>query len=100
MTAKMPRRRSGGLPSRWVDLDGPVHYVDYGGPVDGPSLVCVHGLGGSLVNWAAVAPTLAQTCRVLALDLAGFGRTRSHSRSTSVRANQQLLHRFLTAPRR
>ena len=96
MTAKVPRQRSGGPPSRWVDLGGPVHYVDYGGPDDGPLMVCVHGLGGSLVNWAAVAPTLSKTCRVLALDLAGFGRTRSHGRSTSVHANQQLLHRFLT----
>ncbi|HEX7461785.1 MAG TPA: alpha/beta hydrolase [Dermatophilaceae bacterium] len=96
MTAKVPRQRSGGPPSRWVDLGGPVHYVDYGGPDDGPLLVCVHGLGGSLVNWAAIAPTLSKTCRVLALDLAGFGRTRSHGRSTSVNANQQLFHRFLT----
>ena len=83
-------------PSLWADLDGPVHYVDYGGPHDGPLMVCVHGLGGSLVNWAAVAPALAQTCRVLALDLAGFGRTRSHGRSPTVHANQQLLHRFLS----
>jgi len=96
VTAKVPRRRSGGPPSRWVDLDGPVHYVDYGGPPDGPLMVCVHGLGGSLVNWAAVAPSLSKTCRVIALDLAGFGRTRSHGRSTSVNANQRLLHRFLT----
>ena len=22
--------------SRWVDLDGPVRYVDFGGPADGP----------------------------------------------------------------
>jgi len=80
----------------WADLGGPVHYVDYGGPADGPLMVCVHGLGGSLVNWAAIAPTLAQTCRVLALDLAGFGRTRSHGRSPTVHANQHLLHRFLT----
>jgi pimeloyl-ACP methyl ester carboxylesterase len=96
VTAKVPRQQSGGPPSRWVDLDGPVHYVDYGGPPDGPLMVCVHGLGGSLLNWAAVAPPLSGTCRVLALDLAGFGRTRSHGRSTSVHANQQLLHRFLS----
>jgi pimeloyl-ACP methyl ester carboxylesterase len=83
-------------PSRWVDLDGPVHFVDYGGPDDGPVLVCVHGLGGSLVNWAAVAPALSHTCRVLALDLAGFGRTPGGRRSTSVPANQALLHRFLS----
>ncbi len=96
MTAPAPRPRPGDPPSLWADLDGPVHYVDYGGPVDGPLMVCVHGLGGSLVNWSALAPALARTCRVLALDLAGFGRTRSHGRSTSVRANQQLLHRFIT----
>ena len=91
-----PSSIPGEYASRWANLGGPVHYVDYGGPADGPLLVCVHGLGGSLVNWAAVAPALARTCRVLALDLAGFGRTRSHGRSTSVQANQRLLHRFLT----
>ena len=82
--------------SRWADLDGPVHWLDYGGPPDGPLLVCVHGLGGSALNWAAVAPVLASTCRVVAIDLAGFGRTRGGARSTSVHANQRLLHRFLT----
>ncbi|MDI1290308.1 MAG: alpha/beta fold hydrolase, partial [bacterium] len=82
--------------SLWADIDGPVHYVDHGGPADGPLLVCVHGLGGSLLNWAALAPLLTDTCRVVALDLAGFGHTRGGSRSTSVQANQLLLHRFLT----
>ena len=96
MTAKAPRHRSGPPPSRWVDLGGPVHYVNYGGPQDGPLMVCVHGLGGSSVNWAAVAPSLSKTCRVLALDLAGFGRTHSHGRSTSVHDNQRLLHRFMS----
>lgn len=90
------RRAARAAPSRWVDLDGPVHYVDYGGPEDGPLLVCVHGLGGSVVNWAAVAPPLAETCRVVALDLAGFGRTKSGGRATTVHANQRLLNRFLT----
>ena len=96
MTAEVPGQPAEMPLSRWLDLGGPVHYVDYGGPAEGPLLVCIHGLGGSLVNWAAVAPTLSLTCRVLALDLAGFGRTRSQGRSTSVTANQQLLHRFLT----
>ena len=82
--------------SRWADLDGPVHYVDHGGPQDGPLLVCVHGLGGSLLNWAALAPRLTHRCRVLALDLAGFGHTLGRGRSVSVQANQRLLHRFLT----
>lgn len=81
--------------SAWADLDGPVHYVDHGGAADGPLLVCVHGLGGSLVNWAALAPLLTGTCRVIALDLAGFGHTRGGARSTGVQANRRLLERFL-----
>jgi len=82
-------------PSRWVDIDGPVHYVDYGGPDDGPRLVLVHGLGGSLVSWAAVAPALAQVGRVIALDLAGFGRSPGSPRQVTLTANGMLLHRFL-----
>lgn len=82
--------------SQWADLGVPVHYVDHGGPADGPLLVLVHGLGGSLVNWAALAPLLTDTCRVLALDLLGFGRTQAGTHSTSVTANQVMLHRFLT----
>ena len=83
-------------PSLWADLDGPVHYVDFGGPADGPLVVCVHGLGGSHANWLAIAPQLARTHRVLALDLGGFGLTRGGARGTSVAANTRLLHRFLT----
>jgi pimeloyl-ACP methyl ester carboxylesterase len=83
-------------PSQWVNIDGLVHYVDYGGPGDGPRLVLVHGLGGSLVSWAAVAPALARIGRVIAIDLAGFGRTPGSPRPVTLVANQRLLHRFLT----
>lgn len=81
--------------SQWVDLGVPVHYVDHGGPAAGPLLVMVHGLGGSLVNWAALAPMLTDTCRVLALDLIGFGRSEAGTHSTSVSSNQRMLQRFL-----
>ena len=74
--------------SSWADLDGPVHYLDYGGDPSGPLVVCVHGLGGSAVNWAAVAPTLTESCRVVALDLAGFGRTRGGTRPTTIEGNR------------
>jgi pimeloyl-ACP methyl ester carboxylesterase len=57
--------------SWWTDLDGPVRYLDFGGPADGLVIICVHGLGGSAVNWTAIAPLLTGTCRVLAPDLAG-----------------------------
>jgi pimeloyl-ACP methyl ester carboxylesterase len=82
--------------SQWVDIDGPVHFVDHGGPAGGPLLVCVHGLGGSLLNWGALAPRLTGTARVVAVDLAGFGRTRALGRSATIAANRRLLHRFLT----
>ena len=83
-------------PSLWADLDGPVHYVDFGGPPGAPLVVCVHGLGGSHANWLAIAPQLARTHRVLALDLGGFGLTRGGDRGTSLAANTRLLHRFVT----
>jgi pimeloyl-ACP methyl ester carboxylesterase len=82
--------------SRWADLEVPVHYVDHGGPADGPLLVMVHGLGGSLVNWAALAPHLTDTCHVVAVDLMGFGLTQAGTQSTSVTSNQQMLQRFLS----
>ena len=71
-----------------------MHYLDFGGPSDGPVVVAVHGLGGSAVNWAAIAPLLADRCRVLAPDLAGHGLTQSLGRGTTVAANRALLHRF------
>lgn len=83
--------------SRWIDLDGPVHYLDFGGPASGPAIVCVHGLGGSAVNWAAIAPMLTGCCRLLALDLAGHGFTESNGRGTDVTRNRALLHRFIEA---
>jgi pimeloyl-ACP methyl ester carboxylesterase len=86
--------RTGGR-SRWIDLDGPVRYLDFGGPADGPLIVCVHGLGGSAVNWAAVAPLLTDRYRLLGPDLAGHGLTRSAGRGTGVAANRVLLHRFI-----
>lgn len=77
-----------------VDIDGPINYTDFGG--DGPQMVLVHGLGGSLQNWFAVGPGLAEHYRVTALDLVGFGRTpRTEGRSAKVKDNRVVLDRFL-----
>jgi pimeloyl-ACP methyl ester carboxylesterase len=81
--------------SKTVDLDGPTHYLDFGGPADGPLIVAVHGLGGSAWNWLAVAPLLTPRCRMLAIDLAGHGLSPAAGRSTSVQANRVLLERFI-----
>jgi pimeloyl-ACP methyl ester carboxylesterase len=82
--------------SRTVDIDGPVHYVDFGGPDDGPAVVLVHGLGGSHLNWDLFGPLLSPSARVWALDLPGFGRSEPGGRKTSVQANVAVLDRFLT----
>src|SRR5439155_11728577 len=83
--------------SRWVDAGGPVHYRQWDGPQAGPMFVCVHGLGGSHLNWAPVAPALARHGRVLALDLAGFGLTPPVGRETGIGANRRLLDAFMRA---
>lgn len=82
-------------PSQWVDIGGPIHYVKYGAPEDGPLLVLVHGLGGSLVSWAAVAPALSRVAKVFAMDLPGFGQSPGGLRSATLVANQALLHSFM-----
>jgi pimeloyl-ACP methyl ester carboxylesterase len=83
------------LQSLTVDLDGPVHVADFGGA--GPTMVLVHGLGGSCLNWLGAGPRLARRARVLALDMAGFGRTALGLRSGRIAANRNLLDRFLRA---
>src|SRR3712207_1763337 len=81
--------------SRTVDLGGPVHYVDYGGDEDGPTVVLVHGLGGSHLNWDLLAPLLTPHARVHALDLPGFGLSEPGRRVATVRNNVAVLDRFL-----
>ena len=49
-------------------------YVEIRGDDDAPTLVLVHGFGGSLYSWREVVPALADAgYRVIALDLPGFG---------------------------
>jgi pimeloyl-ACP methyl ester carboxylesterase len=58
---------------RDIDIDGArLHYVDIGSG-DAAPLVFVHGLGGCWQNWLENIPRAAQSRRVIALDLPGFG---------------------------
>ena len=93
--ATRPERTAPG-DSRTVDLDGPVHYIDFGGPEGARTVVLVHGLGGSHLNWDLLAPRLLPHLRVVALDLPGFGRSDPGGRRASVQANVEVLDRFLT----
>jgi pimeloyl-ACP methyl ester carboxylesterase len=76
-----------------VDVDGPVHYLDFGG--EGTPLVMVHGLGGNALNWMDVGPSLATHHRAVALDLAGFGQTPLFNRSAALGANEELVSGFI-----
>jgi pimeloyl-ACP methyl ester carboxylesterase len=76
-----------------ADIDGPVHYIDFGG--DGRPMVMVHGLGGNALNWMAVGPELAKRYHAVAIDLAGFGQTPLYRRSATVGANAELVNDFI-----
>src|SRR5205823_5961848 len=81
--------------SSTIDLGGPVHSVDFGGPGGAPTVVLVHGLGGSHLNWDLLAPLLTPHVRVRALDLPGFGLSEPGDRRATVHANVAVLDRFL-----
>jgi pimeloyl-ACP methyl ester carboxylesterase len=53
---------------------------------DGSPLVLVHGLGGTIENWRALAPSLAAEHRVLVPDLPGHGRSAPLSEARNVDA--------------
>ena len=58
-------------PGNTIALDGVgIHYVDRG---QGPPLLLIHGLGGSICNFRYNIPVLSEHLRVVALDLKGFG---------------------------
>ena len=91
-----------------TQLDGPVHWIEFGqdGPgiprqgsagkkLQGPPIVFVHGLGGSHLNWCLIGPRLAAGRRAVALDLHGFGLTPGTRANATVQANQRLLDRFV-----
>ncbi|MGH7760978.1 MAG: alpha/beta fold hydrolase [Candidatus Dormibacteraceae bacterium] len=78
---------------RTADLDGPVHYLDFGG--SGKPLLMVHGLGGSSLNWMAVGPEIANSYHAMAVDLAGFGQTPLFHRTAAVGGNTELVHAFI-----
>jgi pimeloyl-ACP methyl ester carboxylesterase len=70
-----------------------VHAVEWLGGDAATPIVLVHGLGGSTVNWELVGGPLARrlATRVVAFDLAGFGRTALGVHRASLGANGRLL---------
>jgi pimeloyl-ACP methyl ester carboxylesterase len=101
--------------ARFADVDGVrVRYTDTGEPeakaepgadatanatananASKPTVVLVHGFASSLDVWATVAPSLARTHRVVALDLKGFGWTDRPEGDYSPDAQAKLVLRLL-----
>jgi pimeloyl-ACP methyl ester carboxylesterase len=71
------KHRLEGFEERELEWRGTRLRYAVGGPaVDrAPPLVLVHGLGGTIENWRALAPVLAARHRVLVPDLPGHGRS-------------------------
>jgi pimeloyl-ACP methyl ester carboxylesterase len=62
----------------------------------GPPIVLLHGLGGSTYSWRYIAPILARTHRVIALDLKGFGKSdKAFDMAYSAADQAQLVATFL-----
>jgi pimeloyl-ACP methyl ester carboxylesterase len=77
--------RFGAFEERFLPLPGEsgrsLRYLAGG---EGPPVLLVHGLGGSALNWVAVAPELARRHRVLVPDLPGHGRSSPPGRRDSL----------------
>ena len=62
---------SADVPGTFLDVDGVrLHYVEAG---QGEPVVLIHGLNASTFSFRYTIPELAQSYRVVALDLQGFG---------------------------
>lgn len=78
-----------------ADVDGPMHYLDFGGPSDAPLMILVHGLGASSLSWSDLARRMTDDYRVVAPDLVGFGHTAPDRRGVTVPDNVAHLARFI-----
>jgi pimeloyl-ACP methyl ester carboxylesterase len=67
------KHRLSGFEERELEWRGARLHYAVGGA--GSPLVLVHGLGGIIENWCALAPALAERHRVLVPDLPGHGRS-------------------------
>jgi pimeloyl-ACP methyl ester carboxylesterase len=64
-------------------------------PADAPVQICLHGLGGSHLNWGLLGSRLAEHGEVYAPDLAGFGLTPVDTRGAGVEDNIDLAIGFI-----
>jgi pimeloyl-ACP methyl ester carboxylesterase len=92
--AIVPAARVPGRQDRWLDADGPLHYVEYDGP-SSTTYVLIHGLGGSHLNWMRVASGLAAHGRVVVPDLPGFGLSPLSGRRSAMHLGRRVVARLV-----
>ena len=93
------RMRATGAESRFVMIDG--HRIHYyvSGPVSGPPIVLIHGLGGRSEDYVSLTPYLEKSgYRVYAPDLLGFGQSEEPVNATySISDQADLIANFFDA---
>lgn len=62
-----------GFAAPWIDIPGGRYFARAGGPQGAPPLLLLHGFPQTHACWHRIAPALAQTHRVVCLDLKGYG---------------------------
>jgi pimeloyl-ACP methyl ester carboxylesterase len=101
-------RQTYGPPGRspWLDIDwrqhqhwtiindSPVNFIEVG---QGPALLFVHGLSGSWPNWLEQLPVFAESHRVVAVDLPGFGHSPMPAEQISISGYARTLDALLDA---
>ena len=88
-----------GASERTVDVRGlPVRYFESKAPrPNQETLVLMHGFGDSAETWSLALPRLPREWRIIAPDLAGFGRTPIPPQGMSFSVLTDYLSRFLDA---
>lgn len=94
-TVSAPATKSGPDTDLGTDASASPHAPTGVEPSAKPTVVLVHGFASSLETWDGVAPELAKTHRVIALDLKGFGWTDRPEGDYSPEAQAKLIFRLL-----
>lgn len=72
-----------------------INYIEAGDPAK-PKVILLHGLGGSVLNWATNTGAIAQNYHVIAVDQVGFGRSDKPALKYRVGTFADFLDKFMS----